>query len=104
VKHTNILFQKIKHKLPGRFLKTLEKEHFAGQSFRKLKINQLLTFWLYCHIDKVKSLRDGLTRLLEKREMLYHIGMSRHMKLSTLSEANKNRSADFFKDLSKHLH
>ena len=104
MKHTNILFQQIKHKIPGRFLKTLENKHFSDRSFRKIKMNQLLTFWLYCHIDKVKSLRDGLARLMNKQEMLYHIGMNRNMKLSTLSEANKYRDAAFFEDLFKYLH
>ena len=97
--HQNIFFQTAQQKIPGH---VFEKYEFCDETrryCRKLSNRSQLWFWLFCHLDQVKSLREGVTRLSSVGNRLYHVGIRDPIKLSTLSEANSKRNPELFKNL-----
>ena len=63
--------------------------------------NQLVSM-LFAQLSDIRSLRDLEIRFNSKRQNHYHLRCA-DVKRSTLSDANKNRSSEVFKDIAEML-
>jgi hypothetical protein len=63
-----------------------------------------LVSMLYAGFFQVTSIRELITGLQANASRLNHLGLKNTPRKSTLSDANKRRSADFFKDLYHELY
>jgi hypothetical protein len=53
---------------------------------------------LYAQLSSKKSLRDLVFSLKRRRQKLYHLGINRTVKRSSLADANKYRPARIFSE------
>ena len=70
-----------------------------GAKPRKFTHRNQFDFMLYCILNQVRSLRDGLDTFNFHEGRLYHLGFKSRPCLSTVSEANRNRSYRGYEEL-----
>ena len=97
--HKNIFFQQLQRQISRHVFENLEKRYYAGNSTRKYTHHNHLTFWLFIHLMNITSLRSGVEKLNASSSRTYHLGIKHELKLSTVSEANKKRTADFYEEV-----
>jgi len=97
--HKNIFFQQLQQQISRHVFENLEKRFYSGNSSRKYSHKNHLTFWLFIHFMKITSLRSGVEKLNACASRVYHLGIKHELKLATVSEANKKRTADFYREI-----
>lgn len=91
-------FSRLQQQFNRHEFRELEKKHFPGNSGRKLTHWGHFSFWMYALLTRARSLRFAVDQLNAMPEKLYHMGL-KSVKLSTLSEANKKRTYEFYQAL-----
>lgn len=82
----------------------LSKKHCADRYCKKFKTYDHLVTMLYSTLHRCGSLREVITGMQASSLRLSHLGLLSTPRRSTLSEANKRRSADLFQDLYHHIY
>ncbi len=54
---------------------------------------------VYCILNQVKSLREGIETFNYRRDRIYHIGFKDELSLSTVSKANSKKNNEAYKEL-----
>lgn len=101
--HKNILFQRLQQQISRHDFESICGRYFSRESTRVLSHKNHFMFLMYCVLNQVKSLREGVENFNHNLERLYHLGFTRKVSLSTVSEANSRRTSDFYKELFFHL-
>lgn len=97
--HKNILFQNMQQQISRHVFENVMQREMKGPKPRKFTYRNQLDFLIYCVLNQVKSLRDGIDMFNYQSERLYHIGFKNKLCLSTVSEANSNRNFNAYKEL-----
>lgn len=97
--HKNIFFQELQRQISRHVFENLEKRFYTGNSARKYTHKNHLTFWLFIHFMGIRSLRAGVEKLNACASRFYHLGIRQELKLSTVSEANKKRTSEFYQEI-----
>ncbi len=85
--------------IPRRLVKDLAKQHQSDRYYKSFKTHTHLVTMLFAGFQGCRSLREVITGLQAWYHRLSHLGISSPPRRSTLSEANRKRSAAFFEDL-----
>lgn len=93
------LFNQILQLVPRDIFNTLVSKHNSDKHSKGLNSWTHFVSMMFCHLSKSSSLREISTGLLSATGNLSHLGVSRSPSRSSLSYLNKNRDAEFFKDL-----
>lgn len=101
--HQNILFQQLQQQFSGHDFKNLISRFFSANSSRNFSHKNHFSFLMFCIINNVKSLREGVDTFNNYGERLYHIGFNQEVKLSTVSEANSKRTYQCYEEFFKIL-
>ena len=99
----NTIFQRLCQEISGYDFKNICSRFFSSNSARTFSHKNHFSFLLYCVINKVSSLREGITKFNAMVERLYHHGFLKLLSLSTVSEANSKRSYECYKALFHYL-
>jgi len=95
VRHQNIVFHALLKQIPWSTFDRLVEEHGADGDDRRLKTKPHLIAMLCAQFCGLRSLRHIETNLRSHASKLYHLGGC-SVSRSTLSTANRERSADVF--------
>ena len=93
------IFGQLLSYIPKSLIKELVKKHSSDHRYRRFKSYEHLVAMVYAAMSGCESLREVCTGLQVWHKKLTHLGMQNVPRRSTISDANKNRSADFFADL-----
>lgn len=95
-----ISFQKMQEFISRYEFEKLENEYFRGRSasrgFSQMNHFKVIAFGI---LEGINTLNDCVMRFNSYVEYLYHLGFNRPVALSTISDANRNRSSDFYRAL-----
>lgn len=97
--HKNIVYQTLQQQISRHVFEDVMQREMRGPRPRKFSNRNQLDFLIYCILNQVKSLRDGIDLFNYQSERLYHIGFKNKLSLSTVSEANSNRNYNAYKEL-----
>lgn len=81
----------------------ITKEHQSDRYYKRFKTWEHMVTMLYGCLSNCKTLRELSTGLLACEGKLNHLGIDYAAKRSTISDGNKNRSSEVFKDIYKQL-
>jgi Transposase DDE domain/Domain of unknown function (DUF4372) len=90
--------------IPGHLVSRLSKEFDSDRYYKKFKTYDHLVSMLFCGFYQCTSLRELVTGLQANSSRLNHLGLMYTPRRSTLADANKNRSAEFFESLFHELY
>ena len=93
------VFNQLLNFIPQNIISSLVAKHKTDKYYKQFKTNDHLVTMLYSCFHKCNSLREITTGMQVSYEKLFHLGLKNIPKRSTLSDANRNRSADFFAEL-----
>jgi len=79
------------------------RKYQSDRYYKTLTTYKQLVFLLYGVISKAHSLNTLFKSLLLLENKLYYLSIDKLPAISTLSDANKNRSSDEFRELYIHL-
>lgn len=82
----------------------LARKHHSDRYCKKFKAYDHLVTMLFSGFHHCSSLRELITGLQVNAHRLHHLGIIHTPRRSTLADANKRRSADFFQDLFHYLY
>jgi hypothetical protein len=85
--------------IPRHLVERLSKKFDSDRYYKKFKTYDHLVSMLFCGFHQCSSLRELITGLQANSSRLYHSGLRYTPRRSTLADANKNRSAEFFQEL-----
>lgn len=97
--HVTNLFRQVQLFCPRHVFEGIAGHHFDGSESRKLSLYDQFTFMLCAHASQANSLREAVEFFDAHQNRQYHLGVSNPIRLSTISDANRDRNADFFRDL-----
>ncbi len=97
MKHRNTLFQQLLTFLPCNQFQTIVDQHKGDYRTRKLSTWNHLVVLLFSQLAQRKSLRDLTDNFNAKSSVHYHLGVNK-INRSSLSDANKKRPGQIFKD------
>ena len=101
--HKNILVQKLQHQISRHDFNSAVAGVKQRGTPRVFNHRNHFFFMIFCLINNVKSLRQGIRALNSHLDRFYHIGLSKILSLSTVSEANTNRNSEAYERLFKIL-
>lgn len=93
------VFTQILSLIPREYISSLGNKYNANRYCKKFMAWDHLVTMLYAGFFQCTSLREVETGMLANGERLRHLGLKNSPARSTLSDANKRRSVDFFGDL-----
>jgi Transposase DDE domain/Domain of unknown function (DUF4372) len=85
--------------IPEHLINRLSEKFESDRYYKTFKTFDHLVSMLFCGFHQCTSLRELVTGLQANSSRLSHLGLKHTPRRSTLSDANKNRSADFFEAL-----
>ena len=91
------------HLIPTSLVRQLSKKFGADHYYKKFKAYDHLVSMLFCGFHQCTSLRELITGLQANSYRLQHLGLNYTPRRSTLADANKNRSSEFFEALFHNL-
>lgn len=103
ISHKNTLFQKLQRKISGHVFNCAVSSYLLPNSASCLTHRNHFDFMMYCVLNNLKSLREGVFSFNFMPERIYHVGFRSEVKLSTISEANKKRDHRVFQTLFENL-
>lgn len=80
-------------------LRKIALKHKSDHYCKKFRAYDHLVTMLFCCFHHCSSLRELITGLQANANRLQHLGIRHTPRRSTLADANKRRSADFFEDI-----
>ncbi|HET9432552.1 MAG TPA: IS4 family transposase [Chitinophagaceae bacterium] len=87
------------HLIPRQLVNQLSQEYKSDHYYKKFRAFDHLVTMLYCGFYRCSSLRELVTGLQANSYRLFHLGLKYTPRRSTLADANKKRSSDFFEAL-----
>lgn len=85
--------------IPRQIVDKLSEKHQCDRYFKKFKAYDHLVSMLFCSFNQCTSLRELVTGLQANSYRLQHLGLKHTPRRSTLADANKRRSPEFFESL-----
>lgn len=85
--------------IPMSLVRQLAQRHKSDRYYKKFTSYDHLVSMLFCGFNHCSSLRELITGLQANSHRLCHLGLKHTPRRSTLADANKRRSADFFESL-----
>jgi hypothetical protein len=98
------IFSQLLSLIPKQIILKTSKEYQSDRYYKKFKSYEHLVSMLYCSFHKCTSLRELTTGMLACYSRLSHLGINYVPRRSTLGDANKNRSSEFFSVLYNRLY
>lgn len=93
------IFSQLLNLIPSRIISKNVKKHSCDRYYKRFKSYDHLVAMLYACFERCTSIREVTTGLMACHHKLQHLGLKHLPKRSTLSEANANRTEQFFADL-----
>jgi len=93
------IFTQILKYIPRDLVASAASEHKADHYCKRFNSHDHLVTLLYATFNNCNSLREVTTGMLAWEQRLNHLGMKHFPRRSTLSDANKRRSADVFEKI-----
>jgi hypothetical protein len=93
------VFSQLLHLIPRQVVEKSCREHQGNRYFKRFMAYDHLVTMLYAGFFQCTSLRELTTGLQANAQRLNHLGLKHTPRRSTLSDANRNRSALFFAKL-----
>ena len=93
------IFNQILNLIPRATLQRIVREHQADRYYKSFKTYDHLVSMLYSIFNHCSSLREVTTGLMAWEHRIKHLGISCPPRRSTISDANKNRSAEVFEKI-----
>jgi len=107
-KNTNFtgqpIFNQILKLIPRSFIDTHVKALQSDRYYKRFKSYDHLVSMLFAIFYKCTSIRELTTGMLACENRLFHLGLKHSPRKSTISEANQNRSSEFFERLYESLY
>lgn len=85
--------------IPRSLVNQLARRYKADRYYKKFKAYDHLVSMLFCGFNQCSSLREVITGLQANAHRLKHLGLLHTPRRSTLADANKHRSSEFFEAL-----
>ncbi len=98
------IFCQLLNLIPRHLIASSVKEHSSDRYYKRYKSYDHLVTMLYTCFQKCSSLREVVTGLMACHHRLSHLGLKYVPRRSTLSEANNNRSHEFFSAVYERLY
>jgi hypothetical protein len=98
------VFSQLLNLIPRHIVELTSLKHASDRYCKRFMAYDHLVSMLYAGFFQSTSLRELITGLQANAGRLNHLGLKNTPRKSTLSDANKRRSADFFKDLYHELY
>jgi len=92
------------HLIPRQLVNQLSQKYKSDHYYKKFKVYDHLVTMLYSGFYQCSSLRELVTGLQANSYRLFHLGIKHTPRRSTLADANKKRSSDFFEALFHQLY
>lgn len=92
------------HLIPRNLVNQLSHKFKSDHYYKKFRSYDHLVTMLYCGFYQCSSLRELITGLQANSYRLFHLGLKHTPRRSTLADANKNRSSEFFEGLFHQLY
>lgn len=106
-KHTHFfgqpIFSQLLSLIDRRHVGQLAKSYQADRYYKTFSTWKHLISMLYCSFSGATAIRELTTGLLACQNKLAHLGIQNAPKRSTLSDGNKNRPSELFRDIYLHL-
>lgn len=93
------IFNQILSLIARSLIRQASKRHQADRYSKKFRSYDHVVTMLFCILHKCSSLREVTTGMQAWASRLYHLGLVTTPRRSTLADANRRRSAEFFQDL-----
>ena len=90
--------------IPRNLVNQLGQRYKSDHYYKKFKVYDHLVTMLYCGFYRCSSLRELITGLQVNSYRLIHLGLKHTPRRSTLADANKKRSSEFFEALFHQLY
>ncbi|HTL10565.1 MAG TPA: IS4 family transposase [Chitinophagaceae bacterium] len=90
------IFNQLLSLIPGNVVCRQASLAAADRYCKRFKTSDHLTTMLYAVFNRCTAIREVTTGLLAWEQRIHHVGLRHHPRRSTLSDANKRRSADVF--------
>lgn len=101
--HAANLFRQVQQFCPRHVFNGIAGQHFDGSESRRLSLYDQFTLMLCAHASQATSLREAVDFFNAHYKRHYHLGVSQQVCRSTVSDANRDRTSDFFRDLFAYL-
>jgi len=98
------IFSQLLNLIPRHIINASVREYSSDRYYKKFKSYDHLVTMLYTNFQKCTSLREVVTGLMACHYKLGHLGLKCVPRRSTLSEANTNRSPEFFQMVYERLY
>jgi Transposase DDE domain/Domain of unknown function (DUF4372) len=92
------------HLIPRHLVNQLGQKYKSDHYYKRFKTYDHLVTMLYCGFYQCSSLRELVTGLQANSYRLFHLGLKHTPRRSTLADANKRRSSEFFEALFHQLY
>jgi IS4 transposase len=93
------IFNQILQFIPRSTIQSIAQMHEADRYYKTFATYDHLVTMLYAIFNRCDTLREVTTGLLAWDQRIHHLGLKHHPRRSTISDANKNRSEEVFKDI-----
>jgi len=93
------IFSQILNYGPRHQVNLIAQKHGADHYYKNLRTYEHLVSLLYGIFNKCNGLREVTTGLQAWEKKIHHLGISYQPRKSTLSDANRDRSAEVFADI-----
>ena len=93
------IFSQILNLLSKSDIQKSSKKYSADRYCKRFKTYDHVLVMLYAIFNRCTSLREVTTGIMACHSKLFHLGVQYTIRRSTLSDANKRRSADVFEDI-----
>ena len=98
------IFNQILSLIPRSMVRRLARENNTDYYCKSFRSYDHLVTMLYCIFHQCSSLREVITGMQASASRLIHLGVTATPRRSTLSDANKRRTAIFFEQLYHHIY
>lgn len=98
------IFTQLLNFIPRSIITEASRAHRADRYCKRFKTYDHLVLMLYVGFHQCTSIREVITGMQANHMRLYHTGLSSTPRRSTLSDANKRRSADVFEQIYHRLY
>jgi len=93
------IFNQLLDLIPTALINKAVRDTNADSYYKQFKAYDHLVTMLFSSFHQCSSLRELFIGLLANEKKLSHLGLKRTPRRSTISDANRNRSVDFFRQL-----
>lgn len=98
------VFTQLLSLIPKAFINVISNKHEANRYYKKFMVYDHLVTMLYAGYFQCTSIREVITGMRANASRLNHLGIQTVPGRSTLSDANRNRTVEFFSELYHRLY